>query len=333
MGLGACRHGDSFDVAPATHISERPRYDGPGLPMHSLRQRVAHESDVGEILEVLGRPGDGYGPSSLVGLEPLIARLLSERALRGPVIENRPADSKAGRATVLCVALTGFVELEQARAWVAAPPPQLVDHILEREQRGEETLLRPERAAELNAGGGLALVFMAFRLAASREEANLVIATVFDGFRLFHAGYRCPLLLHPGGSTARGEESLRGLGFRPVGDGRVVWLLEVSDLDKAPFNPFIVLGHASNARLGFSLGEKELLLHAVLGSSDVEIAQSLSISTETVKKRWRSIFERVSKRPELRIFPQADVEEAKRGPEKRGALLKFLNAHLEELRP
>jgi DNA-binding CsgD family transcriptional regulator len=301
--------------------------------MHSLRQRVALESDVGGMLEVLAKPGDGYGPSSLAGLEPLIARLLSERALRGPVIENRPTDPNAGPATMLCVALTGFVELAQARALLDDPPAQLVDHILERERRGEAVLLRPARAAELNAGEGLALVFMAFRLAAPPEEANVVIATVFDGFRLFHAGYHCPLALHPPGNTARGDESLRGLGFRPVGDGTVLWLLDVSQLEKAPFNPFIVLRHTSAARLGFSPGEKDLLLHAVLGSNDVEIAQSLAISTETVKKRWRSIFERVSERPELGIFPRVEVEEAKRGPEKRGALLKFLNAHLEELRP
>ncbi len=159
-----------------------------------------------------------------------------------------------------------------------------------------------------------------------------MIATVFDGFRLFHAGYRCPISLHPAGDTERGNESLHGLGFRPVGDGRVVWVLDVSQLEKAPFNPFIVLRNASTARLGFSPGEKDLLLHAVLGCSDVEISHSLSISTETVKKRWRSVFERVSKRPELKIFPQADVEDARRGPEKRGALLKFLNTHLEELR-
>ena len=76
-------------------------------------------------------------------------------------------------------------------------------------------------------------------------------------------------------------------------------------------------------------------MQALLGNNDAEIAAELALSVETIKKRWRLIFHRVSEHPEVRILPQhvVDGEEGRRGPEKRGALLKYLHAHLEELRP
>ena len=73
-------------------------------------------------------------------------------------------------------------------------------------------------------------------------------------------------------------------------------------------------------------------MRALVGSTDAESATALGISVETVRKRWRSIFERVA-RMNPTLLPRSDGEEAKRGPEKRGALLQYLDEHLEELRP
>jgi len=302
--------------------------------MLSLRHRIVLEGDVECLLEVLAKPGDGYGPSSVAAAGPLIARLLAAGALRGPMLENRPTDASERRGTMLWAALTGFVDLPQAHKWIAAPPAHFVDHIFAQEEAGEALLLRPERVAELNAREGLALVFIAYRLVASPEEQSAVIPTIFESFRLFHAGYHCPLALHPSGNSSRGNESLRGLGFRPLGTGESLWLLDVAAVEKkAPFTPFIGLARAHPPCLGFSPGEKDLLMQAVLGYSDAEIALELSLSVDTIKKRWRNIFERVSEHPELRIFQSVETDAAKRGPEKRGALLKYLYAHLEELRP
>lgn len=290
-------------------------------------------SSVQRFLELLAQAGDGYGPSSVAASAAVIRRLLLEGVLRGPLLEARPLDVTGGHGTMLCGALTGFVELARARAWVEAPPDHLVDHILAREQAGEALLLRPQRVASLNATEGLGLVFMAYKMVASPEEQSVVIPAMFENFRLFHAGYYCPLSLHPPGNTSRGDVSLRGLGFRPIGSGSV-WLLDIAEVEKAPFNPFIVLARSLPPRFGFSTGEKDLLMQALLGNNDVEIAAELALSVETIKKRWRVIFDRVSERPELRILPQpVESEEAKRGPEKRGALLKYLHGHLEELRP
>jgi DNA-binding CsgD family transcriptional regulator len=291
--------------------------------------------DLPQALELLARAGDGYGPSSPLTRLALISRLIQERALLLPLLEERSAESSARPASLVGVAMTGFVELAQIEAWVETPPAHLVDHVLEREEARDPLLLRPERVAAANAGEGMGLVFLGFRLAAPLDaaSANTHIAAMFESFRLFHAGHYCPLAAHPPGETTRAEQSLIGLRFRPAGDGRSFWLLEATQLAEAPFHPFIVLLGRAAPKLGFSASEKEMLLHALLGYGDAEIAQELHISLETVKKRWRTVFERVADQSELEIFPHAEVSEAKRGPEKRGVLLAYLDAHLEELRP
>jgi DNA-binding CsgD family transcriptional regulator len=295
---------------------------------------MARAADVENVLATLRLEGDGYGPSSSEGLSPLVTRLLKEGAIRGPLLETRSARGVSHPPAIKAVALTGFVTLEQARAWIAKPPDHLVDHVFAREGAGEAVLLRPEQIGALNAREGLGLVFIAFRLApADEEEAGVLISWMFDGFRLFHAGYFCPLALHPSGNTARADDSLDRLGFRTIGDSRSVRVLETAKLDDAPFNPFIVLRRRTPPRFGFSLGEKDVLQRALLGATDTEVAEDLHISLETVRKRWRSIFERVAAREEPKILPPANVDDLKRGPEKRGAVLQYIDAHLEELRP
>jgi DNA-binding CsgD family transcriptional regulator len=303
--------------------------------MHSLRRRPARVSDVPQALELLARGGDGYGPSSPPAHVALISRLIQERALKVPLLEGRSTEPSERPARLVGMAMTGFVELAQIEAWVKEPPAQLVDHVLEREEAREPLLLRPDRVAAANAGEGMGLVFLGFRLAAPLDaaSANTSIAAMFESFRLFHAGYYCPLAAHPPGDTARGAQSLVGLLFRPAGDGRSFWLFETAALSAAPYHPFIVLRARAAPKLGFSPSEKETLFHALLGYSDAEIAHELHISLETVKKRWRTVFERVADRSEPEIFPHAEVSEAKRGPEKRGMLLAYLDTHLEELRP
>ena len=73
-------------------------------------------------------------------------------------------------------------------------------------------------------------------------------------------------------------------------------------------------------------------LHALFNESDEEIADSLNIALETVRKHWRSIYERVI-RLEPEFFPGGRTQGDARGPEKRRHLLNYLRMHLDEIRP
>ena len=266
----------------------------------------------------------------------MLGRLISEGAVRAPLLEDRPQlGERAGR--LRGAALTGFVDLKQADALRASPPAHIVDAILQSELQERELLLRPEQIGRCNAGDGMGLVFLAFSLADDSQsfETNADIVLMLESFRLFHAGYACAVALHPAPRPAHARESLRGIGFRPVGTGDDLWALETDWLNAAPYTPFVILRRSTPPRLRFSSGEKDLLLHAVLGYSDAEIAQALHVGVDTVKKRWRRVFERVEGDAELRrlLGPRKGTHESGRGPEKRGVIVQYLATHLQELRP
>jgi len=306
--------------------------------MPTFHHRLAGPADVPGMLELLGSSAcDGYGPSSGVGVAPTLARMLDEGAGRGTLlVEGARAAGRSGQ-TLRGVAVTGFVALARARSWLERPPLHLVDHVFERESAGDPVLLRPARVAVENAATGMALTFLAFAVGADLADPAVGkhIALMHESFRLFHEGYYCPLALHPASPSANARESLLGTGFQPVGDGSSVWSLDTTVLDRAPYHPLGVVLREFRPQLRFSPSEQSTLFRAVLGYADAEIAEELQVSVETVRKRWRNIFQRVSDRPDIPIFPTGRdaPSETKRGPEKRRALLQYLASHLEELRP
>ena len=79
--------------------------------------------------------------------------------------------------------------------------------------------------------------------------------------------------------------------------------------------------------------DQELLLAALDGLTDGQLADVLDLKLPALKKRWASLFDRVGRvRPDL--VPQSDRETPDtRGPQKRHRLLAYLREHPEELRP
>jgi DNA-binding NarL/FixJ family response regulator len=77
-----------------------------------------------------------------------------------------------------------------------------------------------------------------------------------------------------------------------------------------------------------------LLLAALEGGTDEELAVKLDISLSAVKKTWRSIYERVRAGNSGVIPDQLQAESTpERGKEKKQRLLAYLREHPEEVRP
>jgi hypothetical protein len=80
--------------------------------------------------------------------------------------------------------------------------------------------------------------------------------------------------------------------------------------------------------------EQELLLEALLGETDEELARSLGVAMVTVRKRWDSIYDRVADvNPELLTPSEGSADATCRSHEKKRRLLSYLRQHVEELRP
>ena len=77
--------------------------------------------------------------------------------------------------------------------------------------------------------------------------------------------------------------------------------------------------------------DQDLLLAALNGATDAELAAELGITSAAVKARWRSAFARVAMAlPSL--VDEADDREG-RGTQKRHRVLAYMRTHPEELRP
>lgn len=89
-------------------------------------------------------------------------------------------------------------------------------------------------------------------------------------------------------------------------------------------------------RFGFRPSEQRLLLAALEGGTDEQIAEKLKISVSAVKKTWRLIYERVAT-CDSKLIPhphwQDEEDNAERGKAKKQQLLAHLREHMEELRP
>jgi hypothetical protein len=80
-------------------------------------------------------------------------------------------------------------------------------------------------------------------------------------------------------------------------------------------------------RFGFTAAEQQLLELALLDHSDRDAAVALHLSTEAIKKRWRSIYKKVSQIEAALLPPELN------GSGQRRALLQSLRNNLQELRP
>jgi hypothetical protein len=84
--------------------------------------------------------------------------------------------------------------------------------------------------------------------------------------------------------------------------------------------------------LGLSPAEQALLAAALSGKTDAELSAELGLTLEATKKRWLSVFARVSQgKPDLLRDDRPDGE--RRGPQKRHRVIAYVRSHPEELRP
>src|SRR4029079_19712413 len=77
-----------------------------------------------------------------------------------------------------------------------------------------------------------------------------------------------------------------------------------------------------------------VLIRAVGGHTDLEIAEDLRSSPNAIKHAWRSIYARLqANAPYVLEDQEAAARGGRRGPEKRRRVIAFVTDHPQELRP
>lgn len=271
----------------------------------------------------------------------LLDDLLDRHLLIGRVIERRQRDL----ARICGYGLSALVEPTIVAAARRGPQPDLVASLLVDAAARKPCLLDRRDGAHLGRRGTREMLVLNFAVEAG-ADSEAAIATLHTAFVEAHGGYGLAGLTAEIRPWERKSESykasLRAMGCAEGGvdarTGTQIFWLEASFVQAQPFHLLQQLFTNRAPILELSPALRDVLELACLGYDDVAIAAALGIAVDTVRKRWRKIYERVAERAPLifaagsRHRTPADAR-GTRGPEKRRAVVEFARLHLHELRP
>lgn len=310
-----------------------------------LNARRLEERDL-PVCASLVRGRLAYAEDLVTDLPIVWRRLLREDALTGTFIERGLAD---GSAAVAGFAASVFVTDSWMTMARSGTQPYLTARTLRQELAGPSPILRGWDIARENDDRGLNVLILHYCEAGDLDEQQRAHFRyrMLETFIELHRGYRIEEVLQEFWDEIDPAFVLSGWGrvrtnyaayFRSRGQalpppGRGPCLVGVTR-DEALANPGDIAAplflHVA-PRLLFTRAERELLQHALLGRTDVELARKLGLALPTIKSRWRDIYHRVGRLAPEVITVEVDRRGAARGREKRRRLLEHLRRHPEEL--
>jgi hypothetical protein len=296
--------------------------------------RILRQLDL-KAVEALLHPGFKLGPSLRRALPAIWSGWLDEGMLMGSGVVDV---SVPGQERVLLASLTAFVHdwfLEELQRY---PTAHLAERIYDLHSRDYCPLLSAREIAEQNRPErGLNQVLLHWALENydyTSPAVTRLLRVGRDAYRFAHVGFQYRSFTF-GAHGSHQRDFLLRIGMDLIAsdagrDGKDAYTLQ-STRDKLYNGGFLSYFYwAPPSRFLFTPTEQSVLTYAMLNQTDEEIAGSLSISGETVRKLWRSVFQRVTAIDAA--FIGETVSEA-RGAEKRRHLIHYLHSHLEELRP
>jgi DNA-binding CsgD family transcriptional regulator len=231
-----------------------------------------------------------------------------------------------------------------ADAIIHADEPYPHRKFLKWRKEGKNPFVSGDQIGRANAGGGLNFMVTHFGWdrSLSPDLAAYVRSHVMMKFSEYYAGMKYKLMIaelysedgiqdcltagyrlrneYPNWTPNPGDNQ-----FRPV----LMTVSREEALGGSNYFMMRVFSHQSPT-IVFTEPQREVLLQARIGKSDMEIADTLSISQDAVKDRWKKIYARVEDAvPGL--LPNAKGEG--RGPEKRRMLMSYLENHPSEFWP
>lgn len=304
--------------------------------------------DVRECIEIVAAHpvvAPRYG-AAISSLGKVWLGLLGQEAFRAVVLE----ETRKSSSRIIGIGVSAFVSQDFLRALKTPPFFWVGPELTRRIARAESPLLSSQEVRQRNADGGLNLVVWEGALRADLFDSVEANTLCCNAFHEQHRGFLLRELLGHAMTRDVLDLSLRS-GFLLLDvDGQYVERTR-EPLDEIFAEPhyFGLTRELALARVGtwigtlfvyerpqcgFRLSEQRLLLTALRGGTDEELANDLGISLSAVKKMWLSVYERVSAHlPSLLPNRASAQESVERGREKKQRLLNYLRDHPEELRP
>jgi hypothetical protein len=234
-----------------------------------------------------------------VGREAALrAWLFSQRAFRGIALESE--------TEVIGLPASVFVLPEFMSAEVEDPRPCVNSRVIAALAQGRPVLLPDDRVGACNATAGIDVVNIlgSWRDRAwTSDEMSQITALLAESFLECHRGYRMRRLLREA-PNARELRMVRASGaFRLLATfpESAIAFLTKEDTLAVPFSVLRLVFRYQRPVLRLGECDQQLLLAALRGRTDAELGVELGLSVAAVKRRWLSIYARIStSRPVVR---------------------------------
>jgi hypothetical protein len=265
----------------------------------------------------------------------------------GTVVKS---DAPRGGRWIIGAGAAVFVTRAFADREVASPQPGLNARLIATIDAGRPEVLSESQLRLANATGGLDLLIL---WAGWRQDVDSRLHSEVENLlsmsfmrvgwgwrfhRLFREGMDPFTIAHAKSQQIFGVQDGYDAYYRrhPEERGSEARMLFVCSKEDALALP------ASNASLIFTYREptlrlgdcaQEILVAALEGRTDEQLAVTLGLKLPTLKKRWAAVFQHIAVvRPDL-LPTDHRRHLSTRGPQKRHALLEYLRRHPEELKP
>ena len=266
--------------------------------------------------------------------------LAIRRELLGLVVE---ASEQGQPSRMIGFACGIFVSSAFAAGELANPQPAIVSRLIAQMSSGDSPVLTLDEVRRGNTIGGLSFLILNLdwlRHDVSAEQLARMRMQMATGGMALLRGYRYRQVIREALDAEQAADVVAQQTFRLVASfpasGRALFVTELAEAIAVPGSVASILFAYQEPVLGLGDHAQELLLAALAGGTDAELAGALGLSVAAVKKRWQAVFthvERTNGHLLSRGEPVAAVESAARGLQKRHLLLAYVREHPEELRP
>jgi hypothetical protein len=254
-----------------------------------------------------------------------------------------------------------FADEEQGNYFKQDAPPFLARNLLERKQQGLPLpLMTAEQLRRANSpeGAGVTMVVLNSGfpppILQDPQKLALISDKVIDFNCYFVAGYNLREVLlelyddfsfawgrgagyHPRSDYAAFSEDIRTHKPTPKdGPAPQLWGVNREEGHRGIGTVAGIVFKYAPPQFYFRPAEQELLLWALASATDMELSEELCLSPNTIKRRWKAIYDRVEAAvPSLfeNVHRAGESITGERGGERRRHLLSYLKHHPEELRP
>jgi hypothetical protein len=226
-----------------------------------------------------------------------------------------------------------FVDAE-----LANPRPDINSRVMASIHSGRPVLATPREVARANSGDGVNILVLCGtwrQQILSPPDLQETQTLSVSSFVELHAGYRIRRIFQEPAAEPEKGFVRRSIEFRLVADfpeaGRELFVMTRESAQGMPGSVGNILFSVRKPALRLRDSDQQLLLAALRGATDQELASGLGFSLSAVKARWRSAIARVEETmPDL--VCDAVYHEG-RGAQKRHRVLDYVRSHPEELRP